>query len=112
MKGFQKLYSVGILVFAFIYPSAMAEAKNTHVNHVLYHQNAGVETSFMGGNPNPEVLLAHRHNRSRIRRHHHNYRPRRHYYPNVRYSGAHYRHGRWQLVRDRHGRLIYDWHRH
>ena len=106
MKGFQKLYSVGILMFAFIYPSAMAEAKNTDLNYVLYHQNAGVETSFMGEDTNPEVLLAHRYNRSRIRRHHHNYRPRRYY------SAAHYRHGRWQLVRDRHGRLIYDWHRH
>jgi hypothetical protein len=106
MKGFQKLYSVGILMFAFIYPSAMATAEDTHVNHVLHHQNVGIETSLVGENPNPEVLLAHRYNRSRTRRHHHNYRPRRHY------SGAHYRHGRWQLARDRHGRLIYDWHRY
>ncbi|GAX36748.1 hypothetical protein [Nodularia sp. NIES-3585] len=121
MKSFQKLYSITLLVFAFIYPSAMAEAKDSNVNNLLHHQNVELETSLVGGDTSPELLLAHRHHRRRYRskpstgnqynrrkRHQQNYH-RKQGVQRTRYNGQYYRHGRWQKVRDRHGRLIYDW---
>ncbi|TVP63928.1 MAG: hypothetical protein EA343_06535 [Nodularia sp. (in: Bacteria)] len=124
VKSFQKLYSITILVFAFIYPSAMAEAKDSNVNNVLHQQNVELETNLVGGDTSPELLLAHRHHRRHYRRqpstgnHYNRRRPnQRHYHRKqgvqpIRYNGQYYRHGRWQLVRDRHGRLMYDWRRY
>ncbi|WP_272068247.1 hypothetical protein [Nodularia sphaerocarpa] len=106
MRSFQKLYSITLLLFAFIYPSAMAEAKDSNVNNVLHQQNVELETNLVEGDISPELLLAHRHHQRRYRRK----RSTRH--QRIRYNGQYYRRGRWQLVRDRHGRLMYDWRRH
>ncbi|MCG6138250.1 MAG: hypothetical protein MET45_27085 [Nostoc sp. LLA-1] len=124
MKSFQKLYSITILLFAFIYPPAIAEAKDSN-NNVLHQQNVELETNLIGeGDTSPELLLAQRHRRRRYRsnrstRHRYNrrtrnqrhYRGRRRYPPRINYSGQSYRRGRWKLVRDRRGRLMYDWRR-
>ncbi|MEA5514312.1 hypothetical protein [Nodularia sp. UHCC 0506] len=124
MNKFRKLYSITLLLFAFIYPSAIAEAKDSNVDNVLHQQNLELETSLLGGDASSESLLAHRvrrrhYRRRRRTRHHYNRRRRnhRHYYRRNRYRrtnnhGQRYRHGRWQLVRDRHGRFIYDWRRY
>ncbi|MBW4555841.1 MAG: hypothetical protein KME59_07875 [Trichormus sp. ATA11-4-KO1] len=107
----QKLYSIAILLFAFIYPSAIAEAKDSNVNNVL-------QTNLMEEDATPELLLAHRHHRRRYRnrryKRHHYHRRMRHQrrYQRIRYRGQHYRHGQWQLVQDRRGRLMYDWRRY
>ena len=128
MKRFQKLYSITILLFAFIYPPAIAEAKVSNVDNVLQPQNVELETNLVevDTNTSPELLLAHNHRRHYRRRrrtqHHYNRRRRNHRHYNrrnrhqrirrIHYRGPYYRRGRWELVRDRHGRLMYDWRRY
>lgn len=123
MNRFQKLSSIALLVLAFVYPPAIAEAKENIQNHLVTEQSVDAETNLLGGN-SEELLLAHRrYRRHRYRRRYrqHYYRRRRnrrHYYRhhrryrNRRYYGQYYRNGQWELVRDRHGRLIYDWSRY
>ncbi|MDP5337244.1 MAG: hypothetical protein NWQ28_01530, partial [Nodularia sp. (in: cyanobacteria)] len=105
------------MLFAFIYPSAIAEAKDSNVNNVLHQQNLELETNLVEGDTSPELLLAHRKHKRRYRKrrstgHHYHRRRRNQRYQRIRYQGQHYRRGRWQRVRDRHGRLMYDWRRH
>ncbi|WP_414575841.1 hypothetical protein [Anabaena sp. CCY 9402-a] len=112
MNRFQKLSSIGLLLLAFIYPPAMAEAKDSTQNHALNEQSIEAETNLVS-DKSEELLLAHR----RRRRHYYRRsRHRRHYYRrrnrHRRYYGQYYRHGRWQRVRDRHGRYIYHWRRY
>ena len=112
-----------MLLFAFIYPPAMAEAKDigsrdwveNGLNTQLTEQVVELETNLAAGDTSQEILLAQRHNRRRYR--HGRRRYRQHYhgrrrYPRSYYRGQYYRHGRWQRVRDRHGRLMYDWRRY
>jgi hypothetical protein len=117
----QKLSSIVFLLLAFIYPPALAQAKDTTLNHVLNEQSVDAQTKLVG-EQSEELLLAHRRTRRRYHRRQrtgqYNYqrqRNRRHdyrrRYRSVHYRGQPYRHGEWELVRDRHGRLMYDWQR-
>lgn len=120
MNRFQKLSSIVFLLLAFIYPPALAEAKENTVDRVLNEQSIDAQTKLVE-EQSEELLLAHR----RTRRHYHRHRRTRQYYQHrqnrrhhyrrryrsVRYRGQPYRHGEWELVRDRHGRLMYDWQR-
>ncbi|MEA5564706.1 hypothetical protein [Anabaena sp. UHCC 0399] len=121
MNRFKKLSSIVFLLLAFIYPPAMAEAKDIGtsdwvekgLNTQLIEPGVESETNVVGGGESGELLLAHR----RYRRHYYRRsRHRRHYYRrrnrHRRYYGQYYRHGRWQRVRDRHGRYIYHWRRY
>lgn len=121
MNRFKKLSSIVLLLLAFIYPSALAEAKDNTPNNVLNEQGSDAHTKLVG-EQGEELLLAHRHTRRRYHRrqrsrryYYQRQRNRRHYYRrryrSVNYYGQSYRHGEWELVRDRHGRLIYDWQR-
>ncbi|MEA5506551.1 hypothetical protein VB735_26305 [Halotia wernerae UHCC 0503] len=111
-----------LLLLAFIYPPALAQAKDSSLNNVLNEQSHESETNLVEGTSG-ELLLT----RRRTQRHHyrrgrgnrrHYYRRgrnRQHYYRrryrSIHYSGQYYRHGQWELVRDRHGRLMYNWRR-
>jgi hypothetical protein len=121
VKRFKQLSSTVFLLLAFIYPPALAEAKDITLNNVLHEQGLDAETSLVD-EPNAELLLAHRrtrrryHRRQRNRHYYQRQRTRRHYYRrryrSGRYHGQPYRNGEWELVRDRHGRLMYDWQRY
>ncbi|WP_193196952.1 hypothetical protein [Nostoc sp. MG11] len=118
MKGFKKLSSIVLLLLAFIYPPALAQAKDSSLNDVPNeHHESG--TNLVEGTSG-ELLLTQRRNRrhyNRRRNRQHYYgrqRNRRHYYRRYRsgrYSGQYYRRGQWEIVRDRHGRLMYEWQR-
>ena len=120
MNRFQKLSSIVVLLLALIYPPALAEAKNSTVNHELNQQSLDAQTKLVE-EESEELLLAHQrtrrhyHRRQRTRQYYQRHRNRQHYYRrryrSVRYRGQPYRHGQWELVRDRHGRLMYDWQR-
>ena len=121
MNRFKKLSLIAFLLLAFIYPPALAEAKDNTLNNVLNEQSLDAQTKLVGGQ-SEELLLAHRrtrrryHRRQRTRRYYYQrQRNRQHYYRrryrSIRYHGQPYRHGEWELVRDRHGRLMYDWQR-
>ncbi|HIK05131.1 MAG TPA: hypothetical protein IGS40_10505 [Trichormus sp. M33_DOE_039] len=126
MKRFQKLSSIALLLLAFIYPPAMAEAKDIGtgdwvekgLNTQLTEPSVELETNLAGEGKTDELLLAHRRRYRRHyyrRRHHHYYRRgryRRHYYRRRYRHGHYYRHGYWYRVRDRHGRSIYNWSRY
>jgi len=120
VNRFKKLSSIVFLLLAFIYPPALASAKDTNLNHVFNEQSLDAQTK-LAEEQSEELLLAHRrtrrryHRRQRTRQYYQRQRNRRHYYRqryrSVRYRGQPYRHGEWGLVRDRHGRLMYDWQR-
>ena len=129
MNRFKKLSSIVLLLLTFIYPPALAEAKDNTLNNVLNQQSIDAQTKLVG-EQSEELLLAHRYTRRRYHRRHRTgkYYYRRHYgrdyyrryyrrhyyrrhYRSIRYHGQGYRHGEWELVRDRHGRLMYDWQR-
>lgn len=125
MKRFQKLSSIALLLIAFIYPPAMAEAKDigtgnraeTGLNTQLTEPSVEVETNSLGESETGELLLAHRrHYRHRHyrRRHHHYYRRhhRRHHYRRRYRHGHYYRRGHWYRVRNRHGQYFYHWRRY
>ncbi|MBG1270183.1 hypothetical protein [Nostoc sp. WHI] len=40
MKGFRKLSSIAMLLFAFVYPPSLAEAKDISLSHALSEQSA------------------------------------------------------------------------
>jgi hypothetical protein len=113
VKGFKKLSSIVLLLLAFIYPPAVAQAKDSSLNNVHNEQSHESEKNLVEGtNGEGELLLTQRRNR---RDHYRRGRNRRHYYRrryrSGRYSGQYYRRGQWELVRDRHGRLMYEWQR-
>jgi hypothetical protein len=120
VNRFKKLSSMVFLLLAFIYPPALAEAKDTTLNHVLNEQSLNAQIKSVE-EQSEELLLAHRrtrrryHRRQRTRQYYQHQRTRRRYhrrrYRSVRYRGQSYRYGQWELVRDRHGRLMYDWQR-
>ncbi|WGV24863.1 hypothetical protein [Halotia branconii] len=128
MKGFKKLSSIVLLVLAFTYPPALAQAKDSSLNNVTNEQSQESETNLVKGQSG-ELLLTRRrtrrqhykrgrnrqHYRQRNRQHYRQRRNRQHYYRrryrSINYSGQRYRHGEWELVRDRHGRLMYNWQR-
>jgi hypothetical protein len=122
VNRFKKLSSIVFLLLAFMYPPALAQAKDTTLNHALNEQSVDAQTKLVG-EQSEELLLAHRRTRRRYHRRQRNrhyyyqrQRTRRHYYRRRyrygRYHGQPYRHGQWELVRDRHGRLMYDWQRY
>jgi hypothetical protein len=108
------------LLLAFMYPPALAEAKDTTINHVFNEQSLNAQTKLVG-EQSEELLLAHRrtrrryHRRQRTGKYYQRQGNRQHYYRrryrSIRYHGQGYRHGQWELVRDRYGRLMYDWQR-
>ncbi len=128
MKGFKKLSSIVLLILAFTYPPALAQAKDSSLNNVSNEQSHELETNLVEGTSG-ELLLTHRQNRRHryrrgTQRHHYRRRNRQHYrrgrnrqhyyrrgYRSINYSGQNYRRGQWELVRDRHGRLMYNWQR-
>ncbi|BDI17448.1 hypothetical protein ANSO36C_32500 [Nostoc cf. commune SO-36] len=115
MNRFQKLSSIVLLLLAFIYPPALAEAKDNTLNHVFNEQSIDGETKLVK-EQSEELLLAHRRTRRRYHRrqrtgryYYQRQRNRRHYYRrryrSINYHGQRYRHGEWELVRDRHGTI-------
>jgi hypothetical protein len=50
MKNFQKLSSIGLLLFAFVYPPLLAEAKASTISNSISQQNVNKEENLTGGN--------------------------------------------------------------
>ena len=59
MKGFRNLSSIAILLFAFVYPPSLAEAKDISLSNSLNEQSVGSEVNLVEGT-NGEFLIAER----------------------------------------------------
>ncbi|MBW4615305.1 MAG: hypothetical protein KME21_18915 [Desmonostoc vinosum HA7617-LM4] len=59
MKNFKKLSTVVILLFAFAYPTSIAEAKSNSLNNVQNESSLETEADLVAGE-NGELLLAQR----------------------------------------------------
>jgi Ni/Co efflux regulator RcnB len=106
MKGFRKLSSIVILLFAFAYPPSLAEAKDTSVSNVLNEQSNVAETNLVGGNTE-EILIAQRRNGRRVYR---GSRYKRRVYRRSRYRRSQYRrpvYRRPQYRRSQYRRPVY-----
>ncbi len=69
MKGFRKLSSIAVLLFAFVSPPSLAEAKDISLSNVLNEQSVAPDANLVG-NKTGELLIAQRRSRryQRIRR--------------------------------------------
>ncbi|MEH2208640.1 MAG: hypothetical protein V7K53_31985 [Nostoc sp.] len=69
MKGFRKLSSIAVLLFAFVSPPSLAEAKDISLSNVLNEQSVAPDVNLVG-NKTGELLIAQRRSRryQRIRR--------------------------------------------
>ncbi|MBN3878529.1 MULTISPECIES: hypothetical protein [unclassified Nostoc] len=69
MKGFRKLSSIGMLLFAFVSPPSLAEAKDISLSNTLNEQSVAPDANLVG-NKTGELLIAQRQSRryQRIRR--------------------------------------------
>ncbi len=59
MKGFRKLSSIALLLFAFVYPPSLAEAKDISLSNGLNEQSAAPEANLVGDQKG-ELLIAQR----------------------------------------------------
>ncbi|QSJ16200.1 hypothetical protein JYQ62_31320 [Nostoc sp. UHCC 0702] len=97
MKGFRKLSSIAILLFAFVYPPSLAEAKDISLSNSLNEQSVGSEVNLVEGT-NGEFLIAQRRfQRGRYRQE--RYRQER--YRRNRYRQEQYRRNRYRQDRYR-----------
>jgi hypothetical protein len=69
MKGFRKLSSIAVLLFAFMSPPSLAEAKDISLSNALNEQSVAPDANLLG-NKTGELLIAQRRSRryQRIRR--------------------------------------------
>jgi len=59
MKGFRKLSSIAVLLFAFVSPPSLAEAKNISQSNALNEQSVAPDATLVG-NKTGEFLIAQR----------------------------------------------------
>ncbi|MEH1852892.1 MAG: hypothetical protein V7L11_14785 [Nostoc sp.] len=59
MKGFRKLSSIAVLLFAFVSPPSLAEAKNISQSNALNEQSVAPDANLVG-NKTGEFLIAQR----------------------------------------------------
>ncbi|MBC1240572.1 hypothetical protein [Nostoc sp. 2RC] len=59
MKGFRKLSSIALLLFAFVYPPSLAQAKDISLSNGLNEQGAASEANLIGDTKG-ELLIAQR----------------------------------------------------
>ncbi|MEH2232243.1 MAG: hypothetical protein V7K71_21890 [Nostoc sp.] len=62
MKGFRKLSSIAVLLFAFVSPPSLAEAKDISLSNVLNEQSVAPDGKLVG-NKTGELLIAQRRSR-------------------------------------------------
>ncbi|MEH1945462.1 MAG: hypothetical protein V7K77_00460 [Nostoc sp.] len=69
MKGFRKLSSIAVLLFAFVSPPSLAEVKDISLSNTLNEQSVAPDANLVG-NKTGELLIAQRRSRryQRIRR--------------------------------------------
>lgn len=66
MKGFRKLSSIAVLLFAFVSPPSLAEAKDISLSNVLNEQSVAPDANLVG--KTGELLIAQRRSRRYYRR--------------------------------------------
>ncbi|MDM9580550.1 hypothetical protein [Nostoc sp. GT001] len=59
MEGFRKLSSIAVLLFAFVSPPSLAEAKDISLSNTLNEQSVAPDTNLVG-NKTGELLIAQR----------------------------------------------------
>ncbi|MEH2070218.1 MAG: hypothetical protein V7K47_19010 [Nostoc sp.] len=59
MKGFRKLSSIALLLFAFVYPPSLVQAKDISLNNAVNEQSVTPEANLVG-NRKAELLIARR----------------------------------------------------
>ncbi|MBN3938796.1 hypothetical protein [Nostoc sp. NMS9] len=59
MKGFRKLSSIAVLLFAFVSPPSLAEAKDISLSNALNEQSIAPDANLVG-NKTGELLIAQR----------------------------------------------------
>lgn len=59
MKGFRKLSSIAVLLFAFVSPPSLAEAKDISLSNTLNEQSVAPDANIVG-NKTGELLIAQR----------------------------------------------------
>ncbi|WP_158680253.1 hypothetical protein [Nostoc sp. 'Lobaria pulmonaria (5183) cyanobiont'] len=59
MKGFRKLSSIAVLLFAFVSPPSLAEAKDISLSNALSEQSVARDANLVG-NQTGELLIAQR----------------------------------------------------
>ncbi|MDZ8106324.1 MAG: hypothetical protein RM338_11980 [Nostoc sp. DedQUE12a] len=59
MKGFRKLSSIALLLFAFVYPPSLAQAKDISLSNGINEQSAASEANLVGERKG-ELLIAQR----------------------------------------------------
>ncbi|MEH2352677.1 hypothetical protein [Nostoc sp.] len=59
MKGFRKLSSIAVLLFAFVSPPSLAEAKDISLSNTLNEQSVAPDANLVG-NKTGELLIAQR----------------------------------------------------
>ncbi|MDF5711284.1 MAG: hypothetical protein PUP90_27330 [Nostoc sp. S4] len=59
MKGFRKISSIALLLFAFVYPPSLVQAKDISLNNVVNEQSVTPEANLVG-NRKAELLIARR----------------------------------------------------
>ncbi|MEH2178347.1 hypothetical protein [Nostoc sp.] len=67
MKGFRKLSSIAVLLFAFVSPPSLAEAKDISLSNALNEQSVALDANLVG-NQTGELLIAQRWSRRYYRR--------------------------------------------
>ncbi|MGV0101722.1 hypothetical protein [Nostoc sp. DSM 114167] len=67
MKGFRKLSSIAVLLFAFVSPPSLAEAKDISLSNTLNEQSVAPDANLVG-NKTGELLIAQRWSRRYYRR--------------------------------------------
>lgn len=68
MKNFRKLSSIAILLFAFVYPPSLAEAKASSLTNSLNQQSVGGEANLVEGSTGELLIAQRRYERRRFRR--------------------------------------------
>lgn len=68
MKGFRKLSSIAILLFAFVYPPSLAEAKASSLSNSFNEQSVGSQVNLVEGTTGEFLIAQRRYQRRRFQR--------------------------------------------
>ncbi|MBW4456861.1 MAG: hypothetical protein KME55_31650 [Nostoc indistinguendum CM1-VF10] len=68
MKGFKKLSSIVVLLFAFVYPPLLAEAKASSLSNAPNEQNVATEANLVEGETGELLIAQRRYERRQFRR--------------------------------------------